>query len=83
MNGVSLPLGGHYYSTKEISEIFGVVESIIKRWTDSGKLKCFKTLGGHRRYPADWILELAERINCKVGSIPTTPRTEKPGGQHD
>ncbi|MFQ5799392.1 MAG: helix-turn-helix domain-containing protein [Bacteroidota bacterium] len=71
-----------YYSTNEVSFIFGVNESTIKRWTDSGKLKCFKTLGGHRRYSAESILEFAEVLKHDDVFKPaeTAPRTRKTGG---
>ncbi len=39
INAKSELLPGHYYCTKDVSEIFGVNESTIKHWTDSGKLK--------------------------------------------
>ncbi len=71
MNWRSPRLAGHYYGTKEVSGIFGVNESTIKSWTDSGKLKCFRTLGGHRRYSADWILRFAETFNSSVASAST------------
>ncbi len=70
-----------YYSTNEVSFIFGVNESTIKRCTDSGKLKCFKTLDGHRRYSVDSILEFAEILkhNDVYNPAQTAPRTRKTG----
>lgn len=56
------------YSTRAVAEIFGVTGSTIKRWTDSGKLKCFRTLGGHRRYPASCILEFIESFASRSAS---------------
>ena len=71
MNGKSERLTGHYYCTKHVSDIFGVNVSTIKRWSDSGRLKCFRTLGGHRRYSADWIIRFAETFESSVASAPT------------
>ncbi len=67
MNRVSLPLGGHYYSTMVVAEILGVYpsrprsghfvtlrgreEPTIKRCTGWGKLNRIVTLGGHQRLP--------------------------------
>jgi excisionase family DNA binding protein len=31
-------------------EILGVNESTVRRWADSGELRCFRTPGGHRRF---------------------------------
>jgi len=39
-----------YISTREVSDLINVTETTIKRWTDSSRLKCVKTLGGHRKY---------------------------------
>jgi excisionase family DNA binding protein len=38
------------YSTREMAQMCGVNESTIKRWADSGKLRCMKTPGGHRKF---------------------------------
>lgn len=35
---------------KEVAEAFGVEVKTITRWAQAGKLTCFRTLGGHRRY---------------------------------
>lgn len=39
-----------YLSTMEVSDILGVNVATVKRWTDSGKLSCVKTGGGHRKF---------------------------------
>jgi len=38
------------YNSYQIAEIIGVNVSTVKRWTDSGKLKCSQTIGGHRKF---------------------------------
>lgn len=38
------------YNSNQIAEIIGVNVSTIKRWTDSGKLECQQTIGGHRKF---------------------------------
>ena len=45
------------YSTKELARMWDVSESTIKRWTDAGALKCRKTVGGHRKFELQDILE--------------------------
>jgi len=39
-----------FFNTEEAAKILGVNISTIKRWTDSGKLDCVKTPGGHRKF---------------------------------
>ncbi|XVJ69915.1 MAG: excisionase family DNA-binding protein [Rhizobacter sp.] len=41
------------YSTVEIARRLGVSIQTVQRWVDSGKLKAWKTLGGHRRIDAE------------------------------
>lgn len=43
------------YSTSDLSKILQVGSSTIKRWTAEGKLKCFRTPGGHRKFKASEI----------------------------
>ena len=38
-------------TTKEAAAILGVGTTSVKRWADSGVLRCVKTPGGHRRFP--------------------------------
>ena len=37
----------------EVAQIFRVDPKTVTRWAKSGKLTSIRTLGGHRRYPAD------------------------------
>lgn len=51
------------YSTVEIARRLGVSIQTVQRWVDTGKLKAWKTLGGHRRIDA----ESAEALLKKAG----------------
>ncbi len=55
-----------YYSTKDLARLFQVGESTIKRWADSGKLDCFRTPGGHRRYPPERVLEFISKYRYEI-----------------
>ena len=44
-----------YLNSKEVSGILGINISTLKRWTDSGKLGCEKTAGGHRKFTLQHI----------------------------
>lgn len=37
-------------SSPEVAKILGVNVATVKRWTDTGKLNCVKTAGGHRKF---------------------------------
>lgn len=41
-------------------EILGVNESTVRRWADSGELRCFRTPGGHRRFSEDDLVAMTE-----------------------
>ena len=41
------------FNTMEVSNMLQVDKSTVKRWTDEGKLKCFRTPGGHRKFRAE------------------------------
>ena len=46
-----------YLNSKEVSGILGINISTLKRWTESGKLGCEKTAGGHRKFTMQHIRE--------------------------
>ena len=37
-------------SPKKASKMLGITTETLRNWELAGKLKCVKTLGGHRRY---------------------------------
>ena len=43
------------FSTTELARMWNVSESTVKRWADSGDLRCVKTVGGHRRFQLEEI----------------------------
>jgi excisionase family DNA binding protein len=56
-----------YLNSKEVASIMGVNVSTIKRWTDSGKLDCYQTVGGHRKFLLSHLkIFLKEKINQKL-----------------
>ncbi len=42
----------------EVAMLFHVDPKTVTRWAKSGKLPCIRTLGGHRRYRAELVLNL-------------------------
>ena len=45
-----------------------VDKSTVKRWTDEGKLKCFRTPGGHRKFRAEDLHQFMADYNYNVSS---------------
>ena len=41
-------------------EILGVNESTVRRWADSGQIRCFRTPGGHRRFAEEDLFSLTQ-----------------------
>ena len=57
-----------YLHTAEVADILHVSPKTVSRWAKEGKLPFLKTLGGHRRYPAAEIRQLADQLQVQ----PTT-----------
>lgn len=51
-----------YLKTAEVADILHVSPKTVTRWAKDGKLPHSRTLGGHRRFPADAIRKLAEGL---------------------
>src|SRR5215218_2019363 len=49
----------------EAADILYVSPKTVSRWTKEGKLPFLKTLGGHRRYPAAEIRQLADELQVR------------------
>lgn len=48
---------GRLLSIKEAAEYLNVSQDTLRKWDRSNKLKPLKTIGGHRRYSADFLDE--------------------------
>ncbi|HUG87736.1 MAG TPA: helix-turn-helix domain-containing protein [Actinomycetota bacterium] len=59
-----------YLKTAEVAEILHVSPKTVTRWAKDGKLPHSRTLGGHRRFPAEAIRRLAEGL-VQVDEIDT------------
>jgi len=46
-----------YLSSKDVASILGINISTLKRWTDTGKISCEKTAGGHRKFTMQHVRE--------------------------
>ena len=54
------------YTTEDLSHMFRVGKSTIKRWTDEGKLQCFKTPGGHRKFKPSNVHEFIKQYHYEI-----------------
>lgn len=52
----------------EVAKMFRVDIKTISRWAESGKIRSFKTLGGHRRFRRRWVETLLDQATAG-GSI--------------
>lgn len=48
------------YWTNDVAEMFQVSPRTVERWAKTGKIKCVKTPGGHRRFKESTIKALLE-----------------------
>jgi len=67
------------YSTSEVSQMWNVSESTVKRWADHFGLRCCRTPGGHRRFRLEDISEFQTRRAFEATGILTTEDWEDPG----
>ena len=44
----------------EVAKMFGVDVKTVTRWVEDGKMDCFRTLGGHRRFYRSDVEKLRE-----------------------
>lgn len=67
------------YSTSEVAKRLGVATQTVQRWVDSGQLKAWKTVGGHRRIEAEGA-EVLFRLHER-GALGQEPSSDQPA-QH-
>ncbi len=68
--------GTRSYSTIDIAKRLGISLQTVQRWVDSGRLKAWKTPGGHRRIDARSAELLFEEYEQAVGSEAAPEKAE-------
>jgi excisionase family DNA binding protein len=63
-SGKAAPELPRYLRAAEVADILHVSPKTVSRWAKEGKLPFLKTLGGHRRYPATEIRQLADELQA-------------------
>ena len=51
------------YTTHDVAKLLGVTPITVIRWIEGGKLKCYTTVGGHRRIEHDALAHFAQAYN--------------------
>jgi excisionase family DNA binding protein len=59
---MSIDAGDDYLTPGQAAGILGVSPKTVSRWADAGLLRCVVTLGGHRRFEANVIQEVAAQM---------------------
>ena len=60
------PSVASFLRSAEVAAVFQVSPKTVARWAQLGLLPYQRTLGGHRRYPAAAIEELAASLHQEV-----------------
>ena len=77
------PEPAEYLSRAAVAAIFQVAPSTVTRWADEGKLACVRTLGGHRRYAKEGVVQLVRMLTKEeVGVETITLEIPKMYGDH-
>jgi excisionase family DNA binding protein len=79
-SGKAAPDLPRYLHTAEVADILHVSPKTVSRWAKEGKLPFLKTLGGHRRYPAAEIRQLADELQGAADDLSRTFRNGEDGG---
>ncbi|ACF13877.1 DNA binding domain protein, excisionase family [Chloroherpeton thalassium ATCC 35110] len=56
----------HYFSTRELSELCGVGETTVKRWSNMGLIKHHKTIGRHRKFKLEDVLDFISKNKITI-----------------
>ncbi len=56
----------HYFSTRELSKLCGVGETTVKRWSNMGLIKHHKTVGRHRKFKLEDVLDFISKNHIQV-----------------
>ena len=66
------------YSTNELAQMWNVSESTVKRWSDAGDLRCYRTPGGHRKFGLTDICDFQMKRGFEATGLLKTDEWEDP-----
>src|SRR5689334_13073120 len=62
-------LSEDWLSLQDASALLGVATSTLRRWGDAGRVPMKRTLGGHRRFARQVIVQLASQQSAAYGQV--------------
>ena len=65
-----------HLSSTEAARLLGVSSQTLRSWADRGKVRCFRTVGGHRRFDPLDIAALARGEHPPAAGLPRHHRYE-------
>ncbi len=71
-----------YLSRAQVADLFNVSPSTVTRWAEEGKLAHIRTLGGHRRYMKEDILQLIRTLTKEERMETITTEIPRLYGDH-
>ena len=57
----------------DVARHLGIGDTTLKRWADEGRIRCERTLGGHRRFPRVEVLRVKARLGGADAFAPGGP----------
>ena len=67
MKGEETSAGKPFLGISKASQLLGISETTLRRWTDEGRIRVFITPGGHRRYPANELRQFMQARRAVQG----------------
>jgi excisionase family DNA binding protein len=54
-----------YLTRADVAELLGVSANTVARWAREGRIPCYRTLGGHRRFARAVVEDLLRQMKAK------------------
>jgi len=61
----------NHLTTAEVAHALGVSTATVKRWCDQKRIQMHKTIGGHRRFTRQAVLQFAHQMGVQVADSET------------
>lgn len=65
-----------FFNTNDVAQMLQVDKSTVKRWADEGKIKCFRTPGGHRKFSSDDVYGFMSTFHYGVSASQSMSQVE-------
>jgi len=68
-----IPMEKNFFTTTEASKLLSVSADTVLKWVRAGKIKSYRTPGGHCRIPKDAVSELLPELVSETADVPAEP----------